>query len=661
MVAGAVWTACDAVSWAPVPWNVAVAAVRLGGLGAVGLPLTLLLFSIDLGRVLRRPGVSAVVMLAAIPATGVVADLVAADTGGLWGGFAPWDVGGHARVAGVPGAWYGVQAGYAGVLVAVALVLLLVARARAVPPGRAALDWSLAGLALPLGAAVVDALGVLRAPGGVAPFVLGLAAVMLARGLWGEQVGDRPETWSTTATEHVPDPVLVVDAEQRVRFANGPALELLGRRTGGLMRADARAVFREHPGVLALLEDDEAGEADVVLARAVAGRSFRVSVAPFRTRRGRLAGRVLRLQDIATEVEARGRLAPLRAAEAAAGAAAAGLAALAGAPDAPLEDRLERVLEHACAAVDTPHGRLYRLSPDGTLQVAVADQGRLAAAGAAPVPRGEGAVGRAWSDEGPLLVGDFGRWEARGSDPGDGWIGSLAALPVWAAGRVEGALLVARGADANAPLGATELAALRPFGQLAGLALERERLADRGRVAIAERNQLVQITAAAAAGRGGALEGAVTWMARVAGVTRVVVWRVQPATSTLEPVAWAGVDAGPEARSAAPVAALPVLAEVARTRRELVFDAQAALPQRFRATGVWAASPLAPGRGAAVFPLLRRERCVGVVAAERSTDDDPSALDALRRGAVAVTLALLLAPPPERAPEASGGPPVGVR
>jgi len=50
-----------------------------------------------------------------------------------------------------------------------------------------------------------------------------------------------------------------------------------------------------------------------------------------------------------------------------------------------------------------------------------------------------------------------------------------------------------------------------------------------------------------------------------------------------------------------------------------------------------------------------------VVAAERSTDDDPSALDALRRGAVAVTLALLLAPPSERAREAAGGPPVEVR
>ena len=131
----------------------------------------------------------------------------------------------------------------------------------------------------------------------------------------------------------------------------------------------------------------------------------------------------------------------------------------------------------------------------------------------------------------------------------------------------------------------------------------------------------------------------------VVGFERAVVWLPTEDGAALRTSSWIGFDAD---LGGAPVhvvrldGSVPLLEEAFRSGEERVLDQDQPVPERWRARGDAATSPLLRSRAPAVLPLVSRGRTVGVLAVDNPYSRKPleDKLPALRRFATSAAVAI---------------------
>lgn len=655
-VLGACWTGALALWVAAGGGAAGQEGLRLQAAAGALVPWALLAFAVRATRPL--PGDGALLWGLAVPSLAA-----AALAFGPVGGVALWRAV-DARVALGGALWvgepslYGTLAGvYDAVLAAGAVVFLALAVVRAPPSRRTPHAWTLAGVALPVAAAAVVALGAAAAPGALpavlallppAAFLLAPAALAVAHGLFGD-VRMRPDEGGGAGpavapvglaradlVDHLEQPVLLLDGGARVRYANAAAARLFHAH-GALLGATAEALFRDLPGVLAALARHRSSVQEVSLARAGGSRRFEVWLTPLAEATGRAGGTLLALVDSgrlhraeaaaeAVESQARRQEASLEALHEALRAIGRG---------ETLGLLLDIVLTSAAGALDAPHAALYLHDPAADVLRARAAVGGFEARGAPPLRRGEGLAGEAWATSSvvPAEALPVDGSEANGDET---WAGAAVAVPLRLAGRTFGVLQVARSRLDLHPFGPDEVDALQRFAELAGMAVRDARARERAERAEQELAWLDRLDAAIArqAPDTAVLDLALTAARQVAGFERAVMWLPSADGRALEAGAWLGLELGPESTQRVLLdGSAPLLEDAFRGGHEIVLQGGGPLPQRLRPTGPAAASPLMRPSWPVVVPLRGSAGVVGVLVADdhRQGADLEPRLQALRR------------------------------
>ena len=136
---------------------------------------------------------------------------------------------------------------------------------------------------------------------------------------------------------------------------------------------------------------------------------------------------------------------------------------------------LENLLSRATEIIQTPHGFISLVEPDGESIRVRLGLGVMERNVNQVNRRGEGLVGKTWETGELLVVGDYSRWEWRLPDQAYDILHTAAGVPLKSGEQVTGVLGVAC-ADENRCFGSGEIEMLHRFAALASVALENARL-----------------------------------------------------------------------------------------------------------------------------------------------------------------------------------------
>ena len=141
-----------------------------------------------------------------------------------------------------------------------------------------------------------------------------------------------------------------------------------------------------------------------------------------------------------------------------------------------IEDLLRELLADAAALFNTSHGYIYLRRPGeaairSTLAIGVFEE----ELGQRVAP-GEGAAGRVWQADEPIVVDDYDAWEGRDPEFPAGRIHALVGVPLHSGPEVVGALGLAYETSDGRTFGEADVERLQRFAQIASLALDNARL-----------------------------------------------------------------------------------------------------------------------------------------------------------------------------------------
>ncbi len=658
------------VAWLDAgPGDAGTLGLRLVAATGALLPPLLLGYAFAATRLLPR--LRGLLPAVALGVAVLVVGLAFGPVGGLslWTGLEPKLALGRLVVVGVPNAFGWVAASFEALMSALALVLLALAAVRTPGARRAPMAWALAGAGLPVAVEAARSLlvalppatlpvGAARSVGaGIAPgaMVLAPAALALGQGLFGGTRYRREEGPRGTAPQlglgtkraelidHLELPVLVIDGDQRVSYANAAAALLLHPRAP-IDGVGVAALFPDAPELQWALMQRRATVQPFDLVRGGGARPFEAWLTPLSEATGRYAGTLLTLVDLGAlrHAEAAGGLAEEEARRSTVLLEAFRDVLLGIGRGDKLGILLDVALTGAASALGAPHGALYLTDPAADALVRRTALGAFESWDEPPLRRDEGLVGRVWAASRLVAVDAFP--EPREDGP-DAWAGATVGVPLRAGSRTLGVLLLARRQGDPAPFAPQDLEALERFADLAALAVRDLSVRERAERADIELAWLDQLDAAIARGAPdtAVLELALTAAREAAGFDRAVAWLADDAGDTLEACAWTGFPTGPEAGLRFGLdGSVPLLEEAFRGDQEIVLQGGAPIPARFRPRGPAAASPLVRGVRPAVLPLRGATAVLGVLMADDGQEgvDLAARLRALRRIAVRAGQAL---------------------
>lgn len=207
-----------------------------------------------------------------------------------------------------PGPWYWVHNAYGCVVVLAALWLLARARARAWGLIRRQLNVLLVAALLPVGVQLFGLAG-LAVPGiDPNPYALVLAATVLAWGMLANRLWDLVPVARAAVVESMREPVLVVDAQDRLADLNPAAEALLSVISAEAIGRPVAEVFPAWREMAALPASADPSRAEVTLPVGGQQRHYDVSLAPLRARNGQVEWRLLVLHETTDRKQTEERL-----------------------------------------------------------------------------------------------------------------------------------------------------------------------------------------------------------------------------------------------------------------------------------------------------------------------------------------------------------------
>jgi PAS domain S-box-containing protein len=620
---------------------------QLKYLGVAALPVAFVVFARDYtrdGSWLDRYVVAALLV---VPAVTVGLAWTNPWHGWMWisGAGAPQLV---PEPTGDRGSWFWVHTAYSYALLALGSYYLVRGLLRTPSAQRAQLGWVLLAVAIPWGASLGVVLGLVSTRTvDPTPVAFALSAFAFARSLFSHRLLDIVPVAQEEVVRHLGDAVIVADEHGRTLQMNPSASQLLGvgdeRAVVGVPMAE---LVGHAPGLVEALRTTADARFDVQLRVAGRMRTFDAQLRALTDRRGRVMGRLMRLQDIDRQVEAERTLA---LAESTLRHQESYVLALQEVTEglmrrAPLGALLAAVVRHAGDVLEAPHGFLDLVDPRlGSTRRAQA-RGRFAGADVPLARPGEGLAGRVWADRAPLRVDDYGRWDGRLPGVDLTWAKAAVAAPLASREGVLGVIALARERDDDRLFTSADEAELARFAELAALAVLNVRLIDELEARRRESEQLARI--ANAMQTVGTVDERMALVLqaipRVVGLQRAVIWLPDANDEALVATAWVGF--GDEASGAVvPLdEGVPMLSEAYRRGREIVIEAHASVPPDLRAAPPFTHHPLVRSRAAAVLPLVARGTVVGVLAADTPTAGQPlgESVEVLRRFATSAAVAI---------------------
>ncbi len=647
MLAAAFWALLEALQASDPDPVRALTWRQLKYVGIAGLPVGFLVFAHDYTRGaawLNRFTVALLMLVAAVT-VGVT------WTNPLHGLMWTEGLGAPERalfpVAG-RGGWFWIHTAFSYALIGLASFYVLRGFVRTPRAYRAQLRWVLIAVLIPWAANVVVLLGGLDTGGvDVTPLTFALSAFAFARSLFSHRLLDIVPVAQASVVRHLSDAVVVVDERGRTLQVNPAAARLLGIvDTDAVVGEPLARHLEDVPDLVEALQAPGPQRLDVTLTLQATRRAFEAQVTPLTDRRGRVTGRLIRLQDIGRQVEAERMLAlaetTLRHQESyvlALQEVTEGLMRR-----APLGALLDAVMRRAGEVLEAPHGYLDLIDVEAGMTQRERSRGRFEGLPEHRVRSGEGLAGAVWAERGPLRVDDYARWDGRLHGAGFDWVRSAIGAPLASRDGVHGVIVLARDRDDRRAFDAADEAELARFAELAALAVLNVRTIDELEARRRESEQLARIGTAMQEASGVDERMALVLQAirPTVGLRRAVIWLPDASDAVLVPKAWVGF--GDEARRVrVPLdGAVPLLEEAYRGARESVIEAHEPLQQALHARAPFKHHPLVRSRAAVVLPLVARGHVVGVLAAD--TPDDGHSLrgrlEVLRRIATNAALAI---------------------
>ena len=152
-------------------------------------------------------------------------------------------------------------------------------------------------------------------------------------------------------------------------------------------------------------------------------------------------------------------------------------------------DLLETILTRAGRLLDTPHGYVYLIDPNGETIERTVGLGVYGQSLGFHLRRGEGLAGKVLESGRALVVLDYDAWEGRSPNVERNLVGALMGVPLKSGGEVVGALGVASDAASGRVFGEDEVEVLTRFAELASIALDNARLFAETKRLLAETDQ----------------------------------------------------------------------------------------------------------------------------------------------------------------------------
>lgn len=138
---------------------------------------------------------------------------------------------------------------------------------------------------------------------------------------------------------------------------------------------------------------------------------------------------------------------------------------------AELPALLQAIVQRAGALLDTQHGYVYLIEPDGSAMDMQIGTGVYADLVGYRLGPGEGLIGKIWENGYPLVVSDYRTWSNRASDPKFDALRYVVGIPLKSGTRIIGVLGLAY-IEEQKEFGYDEIAVLSQFAALASIALD---------------------------------------------------------------------------------------------------------------------------------------------------------------------------------------------
>ena len=648
MLAAALWALAAALQGVdPDPLR-ALTWRQLKYLGIAALPVAFVVFAHDYTRGARWLDRYAVALLLAVPAVTVGLAWTNPVHGLMWteGLGAPDQA--LLEILG-RGAWFWVHTGFSYALLSLASFYLVRGFLRTPRPYRPQVTWVLVAVAMPWVANVVVVAGGIDVHGmDVTPLAFAFSAFAFARSLFSHRLLDIVPVAQEVVVRHLGDAVMVADERGRTLQLNPSAATLLGV-TDPLTAVGVplRQLVAQMPELVEALRSPEDARLDVRFGAAEgATRSFEAELRSLTDRRGRVTGRLIRLQDIERQVQAERTLA---LAEVTLHHQESYVLALQQVTEglmqrAPLATLLETVLHHAGEVLEAPNAYLDLVDRRIGMTVRERARGRFVGLSGTTVRMGEGLAGRAWAGRSPVRVEDYAAWEGRLRGVDLAWVRAALAAPLVSREGVLGVIVLARGRDDRTPFTSADEAELARFAALAAVAVLNVRLIEELEGRRRESEQLARIGNAMQ--EVGSVDERMALVLQaiphVVGLQRAVIWLPDDEERTLTASAWVGFGGETSGLRVPLDGTVPLLEEAYRHARESLIEAHEALPASLRAAGPLRHHLLLYSRAAVVLPLVARGAVVGVLAADTPSPGHTlrESLEVLRRFATSAAVAI---------------------
>ena len=142
-----------------------------------------------------------------------------------------------------------------------------------------------------------------------------------------------------------------------------------------------------------------------------------------------------------------------------------------------LTELLSDLVARAGQLLDTPHGYIYLVAPEGEMLERRIGVGAYSQSVGFRLDRGEGVAGRVWERGQPLVVNDYAAWEGRLAQAKyEVEIRAIIGVPLKSGAHVTGVLGMAYDSSSDQSFGDDEVELLNRFAQLASISLDNARL-----------------------------------------------------------------------------------------------------------------------------------------------------------------------------------------
>jgi PAS domain S-box-containing protein len=156
-----------------------------------------------------------------------------------------------------------------------------------------------------------------------------------------------------------------------------------------------------------------------------------------------------------------------------------------------LRTLLESILTRACGLLNTEHGLIELVTPDGASLQQEVGHGVLAGFNGALAQRGEGVTGTVWETGQALIINDYTAWEYRMEAFVEASFYSVMGVPLKVGNTVIGAIAIAH-VDRNKMFTQEQMNLMERFAALASLAIDNARLYEQAQKEINERKMVEQ-------------------------------------------------------------------------------------------------------------------------------------------------------------------------